>query len=134
MTKNNSMEIQEQEPLQEETERTRECQCFIPRADIYETEENIIIDLDMPGINENAIEITLEKNILDIKGYAHIRQYEGYSLVESEYNAGDFERNFRISESIDRENIQASYNNGVLHLTLLKAETAKVRKIAVRTE
>ena len=56
------MEVQEQELVQEETERTRECRCFVPRADIYEVNDEIVVAMDMPGINENAIEITLEKN------------------------------------------------------------------------
>ena len=54
------MELQEQELVQEEAERTRECRCFVPRADIYEAGDEIILALDMPGINEKAFEITLE--------------------------------------------------------------------------
>ena len=71
-TKTKEMKVQEQELVQEETERTRECRCFVPRTDIYEVDDNIILELDMPGINQNAIEITLEKNILNVKGYAQI--------------------------------------------------------------
>jgi HSP20 family protein len=130
--KNKEMEIQKQEMIPEETERTRECQCFIPRADIYEVDEDIIVMMDMPGINENAIDITLEKNVLNVKGFAQMDNREGYSLVFAEYETGDFERSFRISDSIDQERIEAIYKNGILKLTLPKAEEAKTRKIEVK--
>ena len=132
MSEKKDMEVQDKELVQEETERTRECRCFIPRADIYEYDENIFVVLDMPGINENAIEITLEKNVLNIKGYSQIKDRDNYSLVSAEYEPGDFERSFRVSNTIDRENIEATYNDGVLRLTLPKTEEAKARKITVK--
>lgn len=126
------MEIQEQELVQEETERTRECRCFVPRTDIYEVGDDIILALDMPGINENAIEITLEKNILNVKGYAQLDDPDEYSLTFAEYEAGDYERSFRVSDAIAKDKIEALYQDGVLRLTLPKAEQAKARKIAVK--
>ena len=126
------MELQEQELVQEETERTRECRCFVPRTDIYEVEDEIILALDMPGINENAFEITLEKNILNVKGYAQIEDPDEYSLTLAEYETGDYERSFRVSDEIAKDKIEAVYKDGVLRLTLPKAEQAKARKIAVK--
>ncbi len=133
-TENKELEIQTKEPVEQETERTRECRCFIPRADIYEADDKIFIALDMPGIHENAIEITLEKDILNIKGYTQIEEPEDYTLAFSEYEAGDYERSFRISDSIDRNKIEAVYKDGVLRLTLPKVEEAKTRKIEVRID
>ena len=126
------MELQEQELVQEETERTRECRCFVPRTDIYEVEDEIILALDMPGINENAFEITLEKNILNVKGYAQIEDPDEYTLTLAEYETGDYERSFRVSDEIAKDKIEAVYKDGVLRLTLPKAEQAKARKIAVK--
>ena len=126
------MELQEQELVQEETERTRECRCFVPRTDIYEVEDEIILALDMPGINENAFEITLEKNILNVKGYAQIEDPDEYTLTLAEYETGDYERSFRVSDEIAKDKIEAVYKEGVLRLTLPKAEQAKARKIAVK--
>jgi HSP20 family protein len=88
----------------------------------------------MPGIHENAIEINLEKNILEVSGYAQVEEMEGMSLVRNEYEPGDFERKFRISDSIDRDKINAALENGVLRIKLPKVEMAKTRKIAVKTE
>ena len=126
------MEIQEQEIVEEETERTRECRCFTPRTDIYEVGDDIILVLDMPGINENAIEITLEKNILNVKGFAQINDSGDYTLTYAEYETGDYERSFRVSDAIAKDKIDALYKDGVLRLTLPKAEQAKARKIAVK--
>lgn len=131
-TKTKEMEVQEQEVVQEEAERTRECRCFVPRTDIYEVGDNITLALDMPGINENAIEITLEKNILNVKGYAQIDDPNEYSLTFAEYETGDYERSFRVSDAIAKDKIEALYQDGVLRLTLPKAEQAKARKIAVK--
>lgn len=134
MTNEKSMEIQEQEMVPEETERTRECQCFVPRADIYEVNEDIVVVLDMPGIDENAIEITLEKNVLNVKGFTQVVDRKNYSQTWAEYEAGDYERSFRISDQIDKNKIEATYKDGVLRLNLPKAEEAKARKIAVKVD
>ena len=133
MTKNKSMEVQEQEIVEQDTERTRECRCFIPRTDIYEHNETIVLVLDMPGIHENAIEITLEKDILEVKGFSQVEEYQGMSLVKAEYEPGDYERKFRVSNSVNREKIDATYNDGVLRVTLPKADIAKTKKISVKS-
>lgn len=129
-----AMEVQEQERVPEErTERIRDKACYLPQSDIFETEENYHLVLDMPGVEENSIDITLEKNTLTINGYTDVERPEGYSLARAEYNIGDYERSFRLTDQIDRENIEASYENGVLRLSLPKAEEAKARKIEVKT-
>jgi len=128
------MEVQEQERVPEErTERIRDKACYLPQSDIFETEENYYLVLDMPGVEENSIDITLEKNTLTINGYTDVKSPEGYSLARAEYNIGDYERSFRLTDQIDRDNIEASYENGVLRLSLPKAEEAKARKIEVKT-
>ena len=116
----------------EEIERTRECQCFIPRADIYETKDMIVVVTDMPGVDEKSVDITLEKNILTINGYVNINEPEGYSLAWAEYEVGDYQRSFRISNEIDRDKIEATIKDGVLRLQLPKVEQAKLKKIAVK--
>lgn len=132
-TESKAIEAQEQEMVPEsETERTRERICLVPRADIYETDEDIILTLDMPGANGESIDITLEKNVLTISGYSDIDVPEGYSLAMAEYEIGDYERSFRLTDRIDQDGIEAVYTDGVLHLTLPKADEAKVRKISIK--
>lgn len=132
---NKSMEVEKQEVVPEEgTERTRECPCFVPRADIYQTNDKIVITLDMPGIDAEKLDVSLDKNVLTINGYMEPFQLEGYSLVWGEYDHGDYQRRFTLPDEIDRDGIEATMRDGVLTLTLPKADTAKIRKIAIGTE
>lgn len=129
-----AMEVQEQERLPEErTERIRDRAVYLPQADIFETDDNYYLVMDMPGVDEETIDITLDKNTLTINGYTNVQDPEGYSLAKAEYATGDYERSFRVTDQINREDIEASYENGVLRLILPKAEEAKARKIAVKT-
>ena len=130
---NKSLEVQKEEMLPTAgSERTRETRCFVPRADIYETENEIDVIVDLPGVSKDSVEISLEKNILKINGYVPQETPEGYSLAFAEYHIGDYERSFRLSNQIDQDKINATLNDGVLKLRLPKAEAAKSRKIAVK--
>ena len=127
-----ALEVQKQEiTAGENGERTRECMCFVPRADIFETDDDIYLVVDVPGTDENSIDITIEKNVLTLNAYTEAEDLDGYALNLNEYEIGDYQRNFRLSNAIDREKIQASVKDGVLRLQLPKAGEAKSRKIAV---
>lgn len=126
--------IQKQEAHDlEGAERTRTRRVYIPRVDIYETGDAVVLLADMPGVNEDDVDITLEKNVLTITGYVGARERDDYSLAYSEYSEGDYERTFALSDEVDRNSIEAVMKNGVLKLTLPKAEEMKARKIAVRS-
>ncbi len=128
-----NLEVQKEElATPEGAERTRECECFVPRADIYELDDQIIIVADVPGVSEKSVDITLEKNILTINAYVEPVEWEGYSLSYAEYGIGDFQRSFRVPNVIDRDNIEAVLKDGVLRLFLPKAPQAKTRKIEVK--
>ncbi|RPJ55675.1 MAG: Hsp20/alpha crystallin family protein [Dehalococcoidia bacterium] len=116
----------------EGTERTRARRAYVPRVDIYETEDAIIMLADMPGVDEKSVDITLEKNILTINGCVEPQQPANYSLAYAEYEVGDYERSFTLSNEIDRDNIEAAVRNGVLRLHLPKAGPAKTHKIAIK--
>jgi HSP20 family molecular chaperone IbpA len=134
MSDERGMELQDTEKQEVETsgaERTRERLAFVPRADIYETAEAITVVTDMPGVDETSLDITLEKNVLTINGYVEPMRPEGYSLAHAEYNIGDFERAFTLSDRIDREGIEATVKDGVLRLVLPKITEAKSRRIPV---
>lgn len=114
-------------------ERTRSRQVFVPRADIYETPDQVVLLVDMPGVASDGVDITLEKRTLAIRGYAADQQRENYRQIYAEYGAGDYERVFTLSEDIDRDGIEASQKDGVLRLVLPKAAPAKARKIELKT-
>ncbi|HAJ25702.1 MAG TPA: heat-shock protein Hsp20 [Syntrophus sp. (in: bacteria)] len=114
-----------------ETERTKTGKVFVPRVDIYETQDSIVLTADMPGVDEKAVDITLEKNVLTITGSVAVTGFEGHAMAYSEYDVGDFERAFTISDEVDRDKIEATVKNGVLRVILHKAEKVKARKIAI---
>ena len=133
--KTQAMEIQRQESAPtEEMERTRARRCFVPKADIYETDHEIIVLADIPGANEKKVDITLEKNILSISATIEPVRTNGYELTYAEYEEGDFQRSFRLSDEIDRDRIEAAFRDGVLQLRLPKAQGAAARKITVQTK
>lgn len=121
-----------QVPSTDGAERTRSQPVFVPRADIYETQDNVVLLVDMPGVASDGVDITLEKRTLAIRGYAAEQQHQSYRQVYSEYGTGDYERVFTLSEDIDRDGIEASQKNGVLRLVLPKAAPAKARKIQLK--
>jgi HSP20 family protein len=113
-------------------ERTRDRLAFVPRADIYETNEGITVLADMPGVDESSVDITLENNVLTIRGYVDPVEPEGRSLAFSEYRVGDYERAFSLSDQIDQDAIDALVKDGVLRLHLPKITEARKRTIAIR--
>ena len=127
-----TVEAEKQEITTEGAERTRTRRAYIPRVDIYETEDALFMLADMPGVDENSVDITLEKNVLSINGYVEPAQPDNYSLAYAEYGVGDYQRSFTLSDEIDRDKIEAIVQNGVLRLHLPKAGPAKTRKITVK--
>ena len=114
-----------------ETERTRNRKVFAPKVDIIETDSVIKLIADMPGVNEKDIDIDLERHLRSIKGVIEPERYKDHRLVYAEYEIGDYQRSFSISDTIDQGKIEASARDGVLSLMLPKVEPAKARKIKV---
>ena len=116
-------------------EFTRARRVFMPRADIYEMPEAIVLVADMPGVDEKGVDITLEKNVLTISGHVEPEKMaENARLAYEEYEVGDYQRVFTLSDEVDREHIEAALKNGVLRVTLPKAGAAKTKKISVKAE
>src|SRR5438445_9385505 len=104
----------------------------MPPADIYETRDSIVVLAEMPGVAPDGVDITLERRVLTIRGRSAANSHPGYQRVYDEYADGDYERVFTLSENIDRDRIEATPKDGVLHLVLPKAEAAKARKIELK--
>ena len=124
-------ETEKQEVAEGDVERTRARRCFVPRTDIYEVGDDIFVAADMPGVDDKSVDITLERNVLTINGYVDPIYPENYQMAYADYDVGDYQRSFRLSDDIDRDRIEASVKDGVLRLRLPKADTAKARKIGV---
>jgi HSP20 family protein len=115
----------------EGVERTSPRRIFKPDVDIIEAENETLLTADLPGVDDKSLDITLEKNVLTIRGQVDSQIPAGYRLAYGEYEVGDYERAFTLSDEVDKDRIQATIKNGVLRLVLPKAAAAKARKIAI---
>jgi HSP20 family molecular chaperone IbpA len=132
---NELMESNKQEIMnRDNAEQTRPQRLYTPATDIHETQEQLVLLADMPGVKQDGVEITLEQNILTVYGHVDEPEFPGYSLTYAEYGMGSYSRKFALSNEIDRDGIQASVKNGVLKLILPKSKRAMPRKITVQTE
>jgi len=86
----------------------------------------------MPGVDQKSINITIDQGVLMIQGNVDTTPVEGYELEYQEYDIGDYQRSFTLTDTVDQDKISANYKNGVLELILPKAEEAKPRKIEVK--
>jgi HSP20 family protein len=133
MADKQELQVQEKREVDKAQEQTRPLRAFLPTADIYETEDTLTLILEMPGVDRSNIDVNVDNGMLTIEGRIDFNKYEGLQPVYSEYNIGPFRRSFRISNRIDQDKIKAEMRDGVITLTLPKAEEAKPRRIEVRS-
>jgi len=112
-------------------ERTRGGVMYTPRIDIWESDEELVLYADLPGVSTEDLDIQFENRELRIHGKVAPR-HENRSFLYGEYGIGDFYRTFTIGETIDSKKISAELQNGVLTLHLPKTEAVKPRRIAVK--
>lgn len=106
---------------------------FAPSIDISETDKQYIIDVEVPGIDKKDIELNIDNNMLTISGERSFnKEEEGkqYHRVESHY--GTFNRSFRLPDNVDSESINATYNNGILNITVDKSEDKLKKQIEIK--
>jgi len=131
MVSGQELQVQEKRELQKKEESTAPVRMFLPTTDIYETDQALTVVMEMPGVDKEKVEINVEDGVLTVEGRIDFSKYEALQPVYTEYNIGNFRRSFELSNSIDQDKIRADMKDGVLTLTLPKAEQAKPRKIAV---
>lgn len=115
----------------ESPERTRGGLQFTPRVDIYETERELVLSADMPGVKPEDIDLRYERGELILHGRLQPRERSG-NLLLNEYDEGEFYRVFTIDQSINSEQISAECKHGVLTVHLPKVEAAQPKQIAIR--
>jgi HSP20 family molecular chaperone IbpA len=113
-------------------EATRNRPVYTPAADIFETEDALVLLVEMPGVRPDQVGVGLDKRVLTITGHAAPQRHESYSLAVCEYRPGDFERVFTLSDMIDEAGIEAVMKDGVLRLTLPRAKAEPARTIKVK--
>jgi len=135
MTDSKSKEIQVK-PKQEitsPTEQTRPGVVFTPSVDIFETDRELTLLADLPGVTAENLTIDLRENTLTLTGEVDPFEKANEQDILIEYEIGKYYRQFSLSNVIDQSKINANLTDGVLRLTLPKVEEAKPRKIEVRT-
>lgn len=113
------------------TEQTRPGRYFIPDVDIAENDDCLRLWADMPGVSEKDVDVTLKDGVLTITGMVSTAAYDKLAPLYTEYNVGNYIRQFTLNEDVDESGIKARMKNGVLEVELPKREQAKPRRIAV---
>jgi len=127
-----STELSKHENGNVAVERTQGGPTYNPRIDIWETDEELIMQADLPGVHPDDLDIQFENRELRIHGKVEPR-HENVRFLYGEYGIGDFFRTFVIGENIDSEKIAGELKNGVLTLHLSKTEAVKPRRIEVKS-
>ena len=126
------LQVQQKREVEKAQEATRPTRAFLANADIFETEDALTVVLEMPGVDRDNIDVSVENGLLTVEGKINVNKYEGLQPLYSEYNIGPYRRSFRISNRVDQDKIRAEMRDGVITLVLPKAEEAKPRRIEVK--
>lgn len=104
---------------------------YRPRVEVRENNEFLTLLVEMPGVGENQVDVTLDKNLLTVRGNIEPVAHEGFEADWSEYRDGNYERTFKLHTEIDRDNLQARMKDGILTIQLPKSAKAGETKIKV---
>jgi HSP20 family protein len=97
MAAQQELQVRQKQEVEKAQESTRPMRAFLPTTDIFETDDALTMLLEMPGVDRENIEISVEHGVLTVEGKINFSKYEGLQPVYSEYNIGPFRRTFRIS-------------------------------------
>lgn len=103
-----------------------------PDVDVHENDHFIKLYAELPGVNQNDLSITIDKNNLLLEGTATIDAPTEMEAVYAEFQVANFKRSFSLSNELDTDNVEAQLTNGILELTIPKNEITKPRKIEVK--
>ena len=131
-TESRALQAKEKAELATPAEQTRPGLVFTPAVDIFETDKEITLLADMPGVKAGDLNIDLHENVLTLDGEARSPEGSEEGDVIREYRTGKYYRQFNLSQVIDQTKIDAELKDGVLRLILPKVEAATPRKITVK--
>ena len=126
------LKVQEKQTAETPAEQTRPGPVFTPVVDIFESDHELTLLADIPGVKADNLSIDLRDNVLTLIGDVPAEDVSGEETLLQEYETGQYYRQFTLSEVIDQSKIDADLNDGVLRLRLPKVEKATPRKITVR--
>ncbi|HEX8634460.1 MAG TPA: Hsp20/alpha crystallin family protein [Pyrinomonadaceae bacterium] len=108
---------------------------WAPTVDIYENKDQIVLEAELPGMNREDFELSIENNVLTLRGERRFEkrdESDNYHRVERSY--GSFTRSFTLPQTVSPENVAAEYRNGVLRVVMQKREEVKARRIEIAGE
>jgi HSP20 family protein len=108
-------------------------QASIP-MDAYRHEDSFVVHLDLPGVDPDSIDLTVERNVLTVSAERHWQPVEGDQVIATERRQGTFSRQLFLGDGLDADRIHATYEAGVLTVTIPVAPSAKPRRIEVANE
>ncbi|MBN1833765.1 MAG: Hsp20/alpha crystallin family protein [Deltaproteobacteria bacterium] len=131
-TESKALKAKEKAEVTTPAEQTRPGVVFTPAVDIFETDKEITLLADMPGVKADSLNLDLHENVLSLDGDVQSPEGGDERDVFREYRTGKYYRQFTLSQMIDQSKIEAAMKDGVLRLRLPKVEAATPRKIAVK--
>jgi len=114
-----------------DTRTPSEQQLANPLSDIHETDTHYRIEMDLPGVNEQDIDVSIDRNVLTVYARSASTEPEDMNEAWREYRSVDYQRQFTLGRGIDRDGVSATYRDGVLHLELPKAKEHQPQRIQV---
>jgi len=107
---------------------------FVPRADVWEETNRVVVHLDLPGVDPKSIDVTVESGTLSVSARSVMPPSDGAVWLAAECRRGEFWRTFNLGDALDAGAITADYADGVLTIAVPKTETAKPRKVDVHVK
>ena len=127
------MTVRDKTALNQSAEQTKAGVVFTPDVDIFETDRELTLLADIPGVTPENLSIDVRDDVLTIAGEIDRFREKGREDIITEWESGEYYRQFTLSEMIDQARIDAKLNDGVLRLTLPKVAKAAPRRITVKT-
>jgi len=108
---------------------------FVPAVDVYQDKDNVIVEMDVPGIEPEKVDISVENDVLTVSGKREEKkEVKREDYYRKEIRSGSFSRSVILPMKVKGEGAQAEFQKGTLKITLPKAEEAKPKKIAVKVK
>ncbi len=128
------LKVQQKQEVQQSGETTKPEKHFVPAVDIFENNDQITIVAEMPGVQVEGIDVSLEDDLLTIRGMRQADELPETRTLLQEFETGHYLRRFTVAEIIDQDNVQASLKDGLLTVILSKKAPAKPKKIEIRVD
>lgn len=126
------LKVKQKQEVEHRGETTKPEKHFIPAVDIFENDEQVTVIAEMPGVPIEAIDVSLEEDLLTITGTKQPDELPHARILIHEYETGHYLRRFTLAETIDREKVKASLNEGMLTIVLPKTVPEQPKKIEIK--